>query len=545
MARVWDAGTGNLIHTLRGHGNSVLCVAYSPDGSRIVTGSTDGYAIIWDAATGSLLRKLPALGGFVCTASFSPDGTRIVTASGDASRVWDAGTGAGLLTIKGHSGQVVSASFSLDSTRIVAGVEDGAARVWEASTGAPLLTLKGHTGHIFSATFSPDGKQIVTARAGGSATVSDVATGADIVTFHGHSDHVIWASFSPDVKQIVTASNDGTAKVWDAQTGAEVLTLRGHTKAVVDAKFAPDGSRIVTAGDDGTAKIWDAVTGAEVLSLRGSRQDLYTASFSPDGSRVAVVAVVDGSGTVTVWDAGPYYRSSASTPPGTAVEAAGPTVVAPKVGESPIPKGEPAELPEVEPKVAGPPYLGFNESFEEPACEAEQVVTSIPGWTGSADNGLFFGVTRETSRLPEILDGSQAAYVNNFPSGEGEPTNHSIAQQRNEVVQATTTYKVSAYFGWRNDNQESTGGLELWAGGKALEGEIVGGTKLVSSSIALTQGQFVLGTVSYVSSPSDSHLGKRLSIRLTGTPKANAFAQINFDQVTLTTTKSKSPATKP
>ena len=102
--------------------------------------------------------------GFVLSAAFSPDGTRIVTGSGDhTAKVWDAQTGRELLTLKGHTDAVWSAAFSPDGTRIVTGSGDHTAKVWNAQTGRELLTLKGHTDAVGSAAFSPDGRRIVTA----------------------------------------------------------------------------------------------------------------------------------------------------------------------------------------------------------------------------------------------------------------------------------------------------------------------------------------------------------------------------------------------
>ena len=81
--------------------------------------------------------------------SFSPDGTRIVTGSEDkTAKVWDARTGTPLLDLKGHTGEVVSVSFSPDGTRIVTGSDDKTAKVWDARTGTPLLDLKGHTSSV-------------------------------------------------------------------------------------------------------------------------------------------------------------------------------------------------------------------------------------------------------------------------------------------------------------------------------------------------------------------------------------------------------------
>ena len=81
----------------------------------------------------------------VCSVAFSTDGTRIISGSSDKSvRVWDASTGAELKVIEGHTSTVLSVAFSTDSTRIVSGSIDKSVRVWDALTGAELKVLKGH-----------------------------------------------------------------------------------------------------------------------------------------------------------------------------------------------------------------------------------------------------------------------------------------------------------------------------------------------------------------------------------------------------------------
>jgi WD40 repeat protein len=99
----------------------------------------------------------------VDSASFSPDGSRVVTGSLDqTARVWDAKSGAEVVTLKGHTGVVNSASFSPDGSRIVTGSSDSTAKVWDAESGAEVLTLKGHYARVTSASFSPDGSRVVT-----------------------------------------------------------------------------------------------------------------------------------------------------------------------------------------------------------------------------------------------------------------------------------------------------------------------------------------------------------------------------------------------
>ena len=86
--------------------------AYSPDGTRIVTTSSDNTARIWDARSGALVTVLAGHGDSVRSAAYSPDGTRIVTASYDkTARIWDARTGKQIAVLIGHSGMCISRHF--------------------------------------------------------------------------------------------------------------------------------------------------------------------------------------------------------------------------------------------------------------------------------------------------------------------------------------------------------------------------------------------------------------------------------------------------
>jgi len=88
--KVWDAKTGAELLTLKGHTNDVRSVCFSPDGSRIVTGSFDKTAKVWDAKTGAELLTLKGHTERVNSVRFSPDGSQIVTGSDDmTAKIWD------------------------------------------------------------------------------------------------------------------------------------------------------------------------------------------------------------------------------------------------------------------------------------------------------------------------------------------------------------------------------------------------------------------------------------------------------------------------
>ena len=120
-------------------GNQVNSVAFSPDGSRIASGSDDTNVRVWNAASGECVAKLEGHSDDVTSVAFSPDGSRIASGSLDeAVRVWDAATGECVVKLEGHSRAVTSVAFSPDGSRIASGSGDKTVRVWNRLTGEDL-----------------------------------------------------------------------------------------------------------------------------------------------------------------------------------------------------------------------------------------------------------------------------------------------------------------------------------------------------------------------------------------------------------------------
>ena len=300
-ARVWDAATGKELLTLTGHTADVISVAWSPDGTRLATGSGDHTARVWDAATGEELLTLTGHTADVISVAWSPDDKRVATASDDkTAKVWDAATGKELLTLTGHSDYVESVAWSPDGKRVATASEDKTAKVWDANTGNELLTLTGHSNPIVSIAWSSDGQRVATASEDKTAKVWDPNTGNELLTLTGHSGSVVSIAWNPDGKRLATGSGDDTAKVWDAATGNELLTLTGHSNPVLSVAWNPDGKRLATGSGDHTARVWDAATGNELLTLTGHSNSVDSVAWSPDGKRLATASE---DKTAKVWDA--------------------------------------------------------------------------------------------------------------------------------------------------------------------------------------------------------------------------------------------------
>ncbi|KIM27726.1 hypothetical protein M408DRAFT_310565 [Serendipita vermifera MAFF 305830] len=153
-------------NVIMGHTSSVNSVAFSPDGTRIVSGSSDKTIRVWDAETAEMVAG-PFEGhtSFVKSVAFSPDGTRIVSGSLDKTiRVWDAKTAEMMVAgpFEGHTDHVSSVTFSPDGTRIVSGSLDKTIRVWDAETTQTVSGLfERRPEDEISIAFSPNETRIV------------------------------------------------------------------------------------------------------------------------------------------------------------------------------------------------------------------------------------------------------------------------------------------------------------------------------------------------------------------------------------------------
>jgi WD40 repeat protein len=302
-ARVWGLDTGAQVGPALQHGKPVVCVAFGPDGRSALTASQDGTARVWPLEDGA--AGTPSLGhggASVSWAAFSPDGRRVVTACRDGvARVWEAAGGKLLREIK-HGAPLNHAAFSPDGRRVVTAGDDKAARVWDAATGAAELPPLKHDGPVLWATFSPGGRRVLTAGHDHTARLWDAATGEALLPPLRHRADVLQARFSPDGRRVVTAGDDHLGVVWDAASGRASLPALRHGSGLNLAAFSRDGRHVLTASDDNTARVWDAETGAALTPWLRHNGGVEWAAFSPDGRRVVTAS---NDNTARVWELPP------------------------------------------------------------------------------------------------------------------------------------------------------------------------------------------------------------------------------------------------
>lgn len=307
----------------------MVAVAYTDDGSRLVTAGNDDRTLVWDPATGALVatipgpvesRQLTAVPGTSLVVSFDQQahaqvidvgalklgpevdlaapalsvergkepGTVIVSTYADV-RVLDARTGTLGEPVAPPGPPSNDATWSPDGRTLALASFDNAVHLLR--DGAAPIDVRRPSGMPYVARWSPDGARLIVCWTDNVVTVVDTATG-DVVSTLPHDAGPTDAQWLGRGGLVVTGDTAGVARVWDAATARVVAVLRGHTDYIPFIAATPDGSRLATTSYDNTARTWrldDSVPTAQLTAPR----PVVGAAVLPGGAS-AVVSRSDG-----------------------------------------------------------------------------------------------------------------------------------------------------------------------------------------------------------------------------------------------------------
>jgi len=299
---IFDALTGSQTAVLSGHTEYVTSLAFSLDGTLLVSGSYDNTIKLWDVQTGGAVKTFCGHTKIVLSVSISADNTVIASGSEDNTIcLWDIGTGQ-CCVIKEHKDNVNTISFSPTNPQLfLSASEDGTVRQWG---------INGHQiGPIYAGyyvAFSPDGAQFVSC-AQTAVTVRNTDSGATIAEFHLADGDLRRCCFSPNGR-FIAASAGHTIYLWDI-TGPDphlVKSLIGHTDYITSLIFS-SSLTLISASDseDGSVKFWQISASSVDPAASDTESTLPTSapiSSVSLQSKDGLAFSIDRAGVVRAWD---------------------------------------------------------------------------------------------------------------------------------------------------------------------------------------------------------------------------------------------------
>jgi Tol biopolymer transport system component len=289
------------------HDSGVSELAWSPDGSRLATGSWDRTVRILNPGDG---RQLLMVGhtNAITDVEWQPAGDLVASVANDASiRIWDARTGRERRKIAwessvGEDGPVSQVAWSPDG-KTLAAVGRRSARLFESASGKKLRELEGPGTSSTTLRFSRDGARLMMNRwdrmdqPNVMLQVWDLK--ANTPRYIGHPAAAATAvAWSPNEAKVATGTVEGQLSIWDGATGRELHSMHVPTRVNAVA-WHPGGHLFASAGVDRQITLWNADTGKMVYKLLGNARSISSLAWHPSGKRL-----VSGSddGRVLGWD---------------------------------------------------------------------------------------------------------------------------------------------------------------------------------------------------------------------------------------------------
>ena len=301
---VWDVATGTVIRSFSGMPLAGAPVAISPDNRFLVSVVRKRGVTVWDLRSGTLLRELPEATDRVHTIAFSADGTIMLT----DGTLWNTAT---WTQVRKLHVDVGSAAFTQNETLVVR--RKAEVEFINSATAQSMRTLSLQDPHPLPARLftnstkfaiaSDESWVVVPLNGDGSGDAEERPPGSEpdmIVVVDAHSGKIIrtltgYADLAIDTSS-VTAFAISSVRVLAGYFG-----IGRHTEPVTALALSPDGKFIVSGGEDSTTRLWNTQTGQLVWSAKNKFM-VQAVAYSPKGDWVAITRDISDIDILDVHD---------------------------------------------------------------------------------------------------------------------------------------------------------------------------------------------------------------------------------------------------
>ncbi len=285
------------IAEFRAHPRHAQAVAFSPDGSELITTGMDALAQVWSASDFEPRRTFAGHDKSANAAAISPDGKLLLTGSTDRTAiVWDWQTGEEIARLTGHRNTISGAAFSPSGDIAATASYDGRIGLWERGSDA-LDLVRSHPRNVGCVTFSPDGDTLATSGLGNVIKLWDVKTREVVREIEAPGQAATGCVFLPD-GNLHCWTYEGTLLILSSEDYEPVYTAQLDGGGPNSVAVVP-GRGLLFCTVAGGVRMFDAAT-LEIVGAAETRiKGMYGTAASPDGS---LVAAVSADGKCRVWE---------------------------------------------------------------------------------------------------------------------------------------------------------------------------------------------------------------------------------------------------
>lgn len=289
-----------------GHEGSVTRLAFTRDGSRIVSIGYDDFRIkLWDRSSGSLLDEVEIERRPTDLAMLPRSDAAVVVDVHGNVNIWPIdyqGFGEPRL-LSGDAGKQPRVAVNSDGTLLATTCWEGPVQLWDVKTGKVIDRLTGEE-RMRGISFSPRANILAAGHHTNRFTIwyLDAKWGkkkeVEIPRVSEQSD--VWSvAISPDGKKLLTGHMDSSITMWDLEKRKEIHDLYVQDASAHDVGFSPDGTLFATAQQNGCVFLWDTETSAGLARMSGHQGAAKTVAFSP--AEWELLASGGEDGTIILW----------------------------------------------------------------------------------------------------------------------------------------------------------------------------------------------------------------------------------------------------
>lgn len=256
--RLWNLADGKTTDATA-HKGGINAVRFNPAGDQIATAGMDNAILIWANPPAAMPAKtLAGHTRWVRDLAYTPDGTRLVSVGDDrVVRIWNLADGKVLHALTGHTDWITALAIRDDGRYAASAGYDQTIRLWDLDRGTEVKQFSTRGQIVTDLAWTADGMSLVSVGLDRMVRIWNPLDGQQVRELTGHTDQIHCLAVHPAGQLLATAGADRVVHLWNPGTGEKLKTLDGPTTWIHGLAWSADGTKLGSIGVDQVVRLWE------------------------------------------------------------------------------------------------------------------------------------------------------------------------------------------------------------------------------------------------------------------------------------------------